>query len=305
MMAIISSPYRDVTNLNPMVELLLQCRATGRIDNWLTISELRQICDPSDTGWEKQLWFDSGGKLLAFALLDRHFGSLYFYLQPQLQDNDLKRQIIAWAFQQRQKAQTGQTSVRCQIREDDTATIEFLKAEGFIKQDSYTVRLIRPLDEPIPTPALPSGFTIRHGLDEHRVEDYVAMHREAFGTTYMTVEERLTFMRDPAYIPELDLIVVSPEDIFAAFCVCRIDQQENAWNNLKEGWTDPIGTRPIFQRRGLARAALLVGLRQLRSYGMDTALVGTGSWNIATQRLCQSVGFRLLYNIVWYTKEMP
>jgi ribosomal protein S18 acetylase RimI-like enzyme len=152
---------------------------------------------------------------------------------------------------------------------------------------------------------LPPGFIIRHVLGEPEVEEYVAMHREAFGTTYKTVEERLAFMRNPAYIPELDLVAVSPEGRLAAFCVCSIDQEENARSNLKEGGIDTIGTRHAFQRRGLARAVVSAGLRQLQRYGMDTALAGTGSWNIATQRLCESVGFRLLYNILWYTKEMP
>jgi ribosomal protein S18 acetylase RimI-like enzyme len=288
-----------------MIELLIQCRATGRIDKWPAISELHQIGEPGNMDWEKQLWVDARGNLLAFAILGRHFGNLYFYLQPQLhEDDELKRQIIAWAFAQRQKAQAEPPSVRCQIREDDSATIELLEAEGFVRQERYTLRLIRPLVEPIPQPELPPGFTIRHVRGEHEVEEYVAMHRAAFGTNYMTVEWRLAFMRNLAYIPELDLIVVSPEGIFAAFCVGGIDQEENSRNGSQEGWTDPIGTRPDFQRLGLARAVVLAGLQQLRNYGMDSALIGTGSWNVATQQLCQSAGFRLLYNVAWYTKEM-
>ena len=130
------------------------------------------------------------------------------------------------------------------------------------------------------------------------------MHRDAFGTANMTVDQRLAFMRDAAYIPELDLIIVSPDGMFAAFCVCSVDEEENTLSRQEEVWTDPIGTRLAFRRRGPARAVLLAGLQRLWACGMDTAVVGTGSWNVANQRLCESVGFRTLCNVLWYTREV-
>ena len=39
----------------------------------------------------------------------------------------------------------------------------------------------------------------------------MALHRDAFGTTRMTVEGRLAMMRDPEYRSELDLVAVAPD----------------------------------------------------------------------------------------------
>jgi mycothiol synthase len=297
------------TDLHAMIDLLLRCRAAGQIDKWPTISELRLLCDSLCTDWEKRVWVDTTDRLIGSAIMNRQFGSLYFWrtevlrLQPQFQGSAVEAQIITWALERREGG-SDRAIVRCQVREDNAALVEFPECQGFVLHDLYTIRMVRPLGESIPEPQLPAGFTLRHVAGEHEVEDYVAMHHDAFGTTNMTVEQRLAFMRDAAYIPELDLIIVSPDGIFASFCVCSVDQEENALSGQKEGWTDPIGTRPALRRRGLARAVLLAGLQRLRARGMDTAVVGTGSWNVATQRLCESVGFRTLYNVVWYTREV-
>jgi GNAT superfamily N-acetyltransferase len=310
MPSITGRPYMSETDFHAMIELLLRCRAAGQIDKWPTISELRLLCDSPRTDWEKRVWVDATDRLIGCAIMNRQFGSLYFWrteavrLQPQNQGSAVEAQIITWALERRRKGESDRAMVRCQVREDNVVLVELLGRQGFVLRDFHTIRMVRLLDESIPEPQLPAGFTLRHVAGEHEVEDYVAMHRDAFGTANMTVEQRVAFMRDPAYIPELDLIIVSPDGTFAAFCVCSVDQEENALSGQKEGWTDPIGTRRALRRRGLARAVLLAGLQRLRVRGMDTAIMGTGSWNVATRRLCESVGFRTLYNVMWYAKEV-
>jgi hypothetical protein len=85
--------------------------------------------------------------------------------------------------------------------------------------DQDAVLDLRTLDEPIPEPALPPGFTIRAVAGEAEVAARVALQREAFGRTNQTVEGRLAFMRDPAYVPDLDLVAVAPDGTLAAFVV--------------------------------------------------------------------------------------
>src|SRR6185369_8946430 len=97
-----------------------------------------------------------------------------------------------------------------------------------------------------------------------------------------------------------DLIAVAPDGTFAALCVCGLDREEDP----PHGHTDPVGTRPVFQRRGLARALLLEGLQRLSHYQIETAHLSTGSWNIAMQRAAESVGFRKVEGRVWYVREV-
>jgi len=58
------------------------------------------------------------------------------------------------------------------------------------------------------------------------------------------------------------------------------------------GESGPVGVRPAYRRRGLARAVLLEGLRRMRKRGMDRACVSTGIPNEPAVRLYESVGFR-------------
>jgi ribosomal protein S18 acetylase RimI-like enzyme len=298
-----SRPYQDEADLEAITDLLLSCRAADRIDKWPTIAELRVLCDPSNTAWDRHVWIDAGGELAGFALVDNQYGSFYFWTHPAIRDNSVDLQMIDWALELRRASNPSDSTLRCMIREDDVDRIELVERLGFTREELFTIRMARLLHEPIPEPKLPEGFTVRHVAGEHEVEEYVAMHRDAFGTTNMTAEHRLAAMRDPGYLPELDLIAVAPDGTFAAFCVCSLNQDENARSGRREGWTDPIGTRPAFRRQGLASAVISEGLRRLHAHGLDTALLGTGSWNTAAQRCFGSVGFRPLYNIVRYARD--
>jgi len=280
-----------------MLDLLRRCRAAGQIITWPTMADLREICHPALVDWEKHLWLDADEKLIGLALMHQS-GGLYFYAYPPFQNNGVESQILAWAIERCRALELAE--VRCQAREEDEARITFLKSQSFTAQDSLTIHLARSLREPIPQPQLPLGFTLRHLAGEYEVEDYVALHREAFGTNYMTIEGRLAFMRGPNYIPELDLIATAPDGTFAAFCVCSLDREEDP----PRGYTDPVGTRPAFRRQGLARALLLEGLQRLSRYEIATAHLSTGSWNTAMQHAAEAVGFRKVYEMVWYVKRM-
>jgi mycothiol synthase len=298
MPSITSRPYANESDLLAMLDLLQRCRAAGQIVTWPTIADLREVCHPSRTDWSKQLWLDSEEKLIGFALMQQEY--LCFYAHPPFQNNGLESQILAWAIERCRALELEPTEVRCQAREDDCDRIAFLESHGFTSHNILTIHLERSLREPIPQPQLPPGFTLRPLAGEHEVEEYVALHREAFGTNYLTVEARLAFMRGPNYIPELDLIALAPDGMFAALCVCGLDREEDP----PHGHTDPVGTRPVFQRRGLARALLLEGLHRLSHYEIETAHLSTGSWNTAMQRAAESVGFRKVYERVWYTKRI-
>jgi ribosomal protein S18 acetylase RimI-like enzyme len=140
---------------------------------------------------------------------------------------------------------------------------------------------------------------------EAEIEAYVDLHRSTFGTENMTIEYRRTIMSAPDYLPELDLVAVAPNGKLAAFCVCQIFPEDAPRaGGQKEGWTDPLGTRPAYQRLGLARALMLSGMRLLKSRGIDTALLGTSSENLPMQRAAEEVGFRAAVKTLWYSKTV-
>ncbi len=164
--------------------------------------------------------------------------------------------------------------------------------------------MLRDLTRPIPEVVLPAGFAIRCVTGEEEAPALAELHRAAFGSDYMTTENRLAMMRVPEYDPSLDLVVVAPDGRLAAYCMCSISEEENRITGRKEGQTDPVATHPRFQKMGLARALLLKGLHLLRDRGMDFAGLGTSSENIAMQKTAESVGFYVTLRKIWFEKEI-
>jgi ribosomal protein S18 acetylase RimI-like enzyme len=114
----------------------------------------------------------------------------------------------------------------------------------------------------------------------------------------MTTESRLAIMNTSGYDPSLDLVVVAPDGSIAAYCSCSVSERE------QRGFTDPVATHPIYRRMGLARALLLTGLKLLKERGMQSAHLGTSGENVAMQKAAGSVGFRIEYKNIWFSKEV-
>lgn len=305
---ILNRPYQSEDDFVAMTEVLLRCRAASLISRWPTVAELRLLCHPEREDCIKQLWLTADDALAAFALTFRTYAGLYFYLDPERgQDRALAEQILAWAIATQRRLNPDTTTLTCQVRAEETERIAFLAAQGFQLQERHTVRMIRDLTGALPPPHLPPGFTIRPVAGEAEAAARATLHAQAFGRDEATDEEiadRLVFMRDPDYIAELDLVVVAPNDALVAFCVGGIDRKENRRRNCREGWTDPVGVHPAYQRQGLGKAVVLAACWRLRDLGMETALLGTGSWNTAMLRCAKAAGYQLFYQSLWYSKSI-
>jgi ribosomal protein S18 acetylase RimI-like enzyme len=242
--------------------------------------------------------------LLAFASLwDGEI--LLFCIHPRAQSDDLVAQILAWgrARAQRHAEQYGEHATLCvPLRDDQYRDHDLLERQGFTPEAWSTLRMARPLYTPIPDPAVPEGFTIRQLAGEGELAAIVALHQVVFTTT-SAGDERLALMHDPDYRADLDLVAVASDGAFAGFCTCSISAEEDQRRAHRAGWVELIGTHPRFRGRGLGQALLLTGLQRLRSHGMDTALLGTTSWNAPAQRLYASAGFQTIYRVCWYIWE--
>jgi ribosomal protein S18 acetylase RimI-like enzyme len=300
-----SRPYSGAADLQSMIDLLVAVRPADRITDYPSIVDLREALALASVQISTRLWYDADG-LIGFAFVDPYNG-LRFELDWQAADPDLESEMVTWGEQciRRAMQECGQSPIlHASCRNDDTERIALLERYGFLMQETRTLHMVRPLGKPIPTPQVPVGFHLRHVAGEQEVRALVALHRAAFGTERMTVEERLAMMRVPEYDSELDLLVIAPDGRFAAYCMCSISQEENERSGRNEGYTDPIATHPDFQRRGLARALLLTGLSSLKQRGIDTAVLYTSSENVAMQRTAEAVGFCVRSAKLWFAKPV-
>lgn len=303
-----SRPSLGNADLPAMVELLLERRAAGKMVLWPTAADLRIVfSEPSLVQeLEAHLWY-RGGNLVGFALLDRHYSTLGIFPDPREADHIVAEQALNWGLERMRAAgRQANEPIRLRVRplRNDKELMALLKRHGFARDERNAICMARSLREPIPAPQLPSGFVIRPVAGEQEIGAFLSLHYDAFGARYKSTEYRQAFMREPDYIPALDLVAVAPDGTFASLCVCSIDREEHERTGHAVGWTDPIGTRPQFRRLGLARALILEGFQRLKDHGVETVMLGTGSDNTAAIRIYESLGYRTIHTILSYSREV-
>jgi GNAT superfamily N-acetyltransferase len=164
----------------------------------------------------------------------------------------------------------------------DRVVAEALQRRGYRAVLSPGGLLERALDH-LPTPDPPPGFRLTDLSDEALVPDRVEAHRLAFAPSELTLVRYRRVRSTWPYQPALDRVAVDERGIVAAFCTAWCDDINGC------GLLEPVGTVPLHQRRGLARAVCLDALHALRAAGMTRARVGFDS--APAEALYRSLGF--------------
>jgi ribosomal protein S18 acetylase RimI-like enzyme len=306
MSKITSRIYGGRVDLQSMIKLIQELRACGQTVYPIAADLYEELAD-AQVQAATRLWERDENELVGFAYVSR-YQNLVDVFDARVSTVALESEMIDWAAQivrLRNQTQGEDQTLDASTLEGDLKRLAFLEGHGFERLGESSLLMARPLDQAIPDPVLPAGFTIRPMQGEPELVTYVNLHRAAFGTENMTLDYRRSIMSTPDYQPELDLVAVAPNGELAAFCMGQIfpDDAPRA-GGQKEGWTDPMGTHPQYQRQGLARALMLTGMRLLQERGVDTALLGTSSQNLAMQRAAESVGFTRISNTLWYARAI-
>jgi ribosomal protein S18 acetylase RimI-like enzyme len=230
-----------------------------------------------------RLWFEAD-KLIGIGWL--LFGkNLELHVHPALGDQAIGRvtqEILNWA-----KSVCSEEAV-VESLADNTRFIALLEANGFARYGYDFLMYTVDLDQTIPDVELPPGFKARHVL-EAEYPERIGVHQDAFGSTKFTLARYQGVRSTPGYNPKLDLVVATPDQTFAAFCL--------VWLSNGAGEFEPVGTRAAYRRRGLGRAVILEGFRRLKHMGARTALVFSEPKNRAFYEAC---GFRVVNQFVGY-----
>ncbi len=289
--------YTDEKDFQPMIDLSARVRSREHLSDYPRKVDIEENIASATVRTHTRLWFD-GNQPVGWALVDE-FNNLWWELDPHYEES-LGSQFVEWgeACLRKTLANGETTTLDTNCREDYTARITFLKRYGFQPTGDTNVAMVRDLSKPIPEPNLPPGFTIRPLAGIGEAEAVAMMHRAAFGTDYMTTENRLAIMNTSEYELSLDLVVVAPDGTIAANCICSANEQE------KIGATDPLATHPRYQGQGLARALLARGMQLLKERGMSSAHFTTSGDNLAMQKAGASVGFTVEHKTIWFSKKV-
>lgn len=250
------------------------------------------------------LWFDEKQQLVAWAALQTPFWTIDYVIHPEHESN-LHQEILAWADQRAQETQTTiyeRPAWFVMVFSGQEHRIRGLENAGFecqpeIGDDSWSkVLMRRSLRLPIKKFEPQSGFTIRSLAGESEVEKYVELHQSVFESKNMTVEWRTRTLQHPAYRPELDIVIESPDKRLAVFCICWFDEKSMT------GQVEPLGSHKDFRRYGLGRAALSEGLCRLQALGAQSILVETDNYRNAAFKLYESYGFKTIQKVRVFRK---
>lgn len=300
-------PYQTMQDLVSSRALLMVGRKSAPGTHYIHIGDLNwwlYYTEDAVTSLRNLYLWEEGSNLAGWALLSPAWQSFDVFVHPELLGSREAAAMMDWAARQAAQAAAarGQTEIRTMwIRESDRRVTENLTGLGFTPDVSGLVCMQRPLDQPLPAPRLPEGFHVRpvDGLEEAPAR--AAASHAAFGSGWPMdryLRRYLSFMRSPVYLPEFDIVAVSPDGKHAAFCICWPDPVN------KIGLLEPVGTHPDFRRMGLGRAVILEGLRRLQAWGMRSALVCTESDQTAAVHLYESAGFSPAYSLQTYKRPI-
>jgi ribosomal protein S18 acetylase RimI-like enzyme len=182
------------------------------------------------------------------------------------------------------------------VLEHDRASVELLESRGYaVDENRWMNHMTRSLDD-LPEPRVGDRYALRAVRGEEDLHARTAIHRAAWEPSRVVAESYRQVMRAWPYRPELDWVAVAPDGVFAASCLCWLDEE----NRLVE--MEPVGTHPEHRRRGLAAAVCLSALHAARAAGADTGLVYSVSTSPA-EKLYESIGFRTISRHLTFRKR--
>ena len=228
-----------------------------------------------------QLWFD-GNDLAGFVWPES--GSAEILVDPT--NRDIERMMIEWAVANGKDSDT----MTILANDQDLERQRLLTSLGFERTDEFYTYRKRSLGGDIEAPVLPPGYAFRDMRDAppEIVEQRVEVHRAAWAPSKMTVEKHLAVMASETYRPDLDLVIVSPDGIFATCTVVWHDPDNRI------GVFEPVGCSPDFRQLGLTKALMFEGMHRLQALGAVNAFVASWHGSLPANRLYERSGFQLV-----------
>jgi mycothiol synthase len=250
-----------------------------RLEDWRYGANAQRLAQqPSFFAEHAHLWRNAAHTLLGFSIAEYSDDSLYLQVHPQ--QRWIEEPMLAWA---ETTWASGKETLATYAYAHDRLRQDLLARRGYADAGESGRMYTYDLARQYPAGMLPAGFRITSLAEDGNVDSHITAVRDAFGRATLNRAWFETKITAPTYAPQWDLAVISPEGEHVAFCLARLDQR----NQVAE--IDPIGTRPEYQRRGLAKALVATCFRRLRASGIRYASIGAGPEPAVGNRLYESL----------------
>jgi GNAT superfamily N-acetyltransferase len=242
------------------------------------------------------LWETPAGDLAGFS--EWEDGMFEWQVHPHYLSSTLMARILEWY--ERVVTWRGWRGDKLDTlcAEEDTATAALLEQRGYMRTTISYQHHLGALDAPIVLPALPDGYTVRtlHGPKE--IEARVAAHCAGWERPSLTVDDYRRLMDTSCYRPDLDIVVVGPQNDIVACCNVWLDEVNGV------GVFEPLSTLPAHRGKRLAQALVRKGMQQLQQLEARRALVLSASESPYAARLYTRCGLPIIRRDFLYQKPV-
>ena len=284
-------PYRDSLDLARIGRLIRRAHAQApgcnawsfaRFDIWAQ----RRLGDEQVHGqrdWQQaiRLWETEAGEL-AGAVLFANAHSAALVCAPDRRE--LAEAMLTWAEERYSHRSGASRALTVEATASNSFLEQLLRARGYAKPQAYYIRREKPLENShAELVNLPDGFYVKSIKGDAELRAFHKAVEVVFNFQDSVAVYRI-LQQAPSYVPELDLILLSPEGEIASFCTVWLDRE----SGLAE--FEPVGTMPEYRKQGLGTALLAEASNRLRSAGGRTATVFSWSESTAANKLYAGSG---------------
>lgn len=210
-------------------------------------------------------WTLETGEIVGLAISEYGKNDIFIIVHPDYQL--LYDPVIDWC---KNVFGEGKEEIVTTIFLNDTRKIEKLEQAGFIKtRHDNNVRTYDLNDYDFEY-NLPDGFRIENFSDHYYYDSKIELICNAFDKKEHPKERIISFMKTPGYMPDMDLLVMSPNNRCAAYCTGWIEQYDGTL-----GFIEPMGTHSDYRKMGLATALAKECFKRLSEKGVKLATIAS------------------------------
>lgn len=192
---------------------------------------------------------------------------------------------------------SGSRSLRVYLNDFDLEFNALVASRGYQQVPAYSrPTAIYTIPESLPEITFPDGFRLKSLADD---PDWIKVHRVMWrGFNHQgepptgdgEIEERRVMFNTPTARMDLKIVVEAPNGDFVSLCGMWYEPTN------RYAYVEPLATDPAYRRLGLAKAAVLEGIRRCAEAGATVVYVGSD------QPFYLALGFEAIYTTICWEK---
>ena len=208
--------------------------------------------------------------------------------------NSLLPEMISYSEEYLSEKDNGKTSLAISIIDKETEKKELLAKSGYKRVHSEPV-IVFSYENPFPNQSLPEGFSVISLEDENdfnKINDclWYGFDHGPEPDPDNDIDGRMLAQSGPNFRKDLTTIIKAPNGEYACFAGMWFDRQNNY------AYLEPLATVPKYRRMGLAKAAVVEGMKKTKKLGATFCFGGTGEFY-------HSIGFKEIANRELWKRE--